>query len=157
MERAKRDSFRLPDEMWHRLEVLLPKRPRRNRRKGGRPRLDVRRVADAIFYVLRTGIQWKALPREMGSGSSAHRYFQQWEKAGVFGQLWAMGLLEYDDRKGIQWKWQSMDGAMGKAPLGGEKNRAKSDRSRQRWQQALAAGGRSRRTPRHHDRGRQCS
>lgn len=148
MERRRKDPFRLPDEMWHRLEVLLPRR-RRNRRKGGRPPLDERRIADAIFYVLRTGIPWKALPRELGSGSSAHRYFQRWAKAGVFEQLWAMGLLEYDDRKGIQWKWQSMDGAMGKAPLGGEKKRAKSDRSRQGWQQALAACGRSRRTPRH--------
>lgn len=121
------DSFRLPEEMWARLEALLPKRRRRNRKKGGRPSLDPRRVADAIFYILRTGMQWKALPRELGSGSSAHRYFQHWQKAGIFEELWAIGLLEYDDRKKIQWSWQSMDGAMGKAPLGGEKNRAQSD------------------------------
>ena len=121
------ESFRLPEEMWVRLEALLPKRRRRNRKKGGRPALERRRVADAIFYILRTGMQWKALPRELGSGSSTHRYFQQWQRAGVFEQLWAIGLLEYDDRKKIQWTWQSMDGAMGKAPLGGEKNRAQSD------------------------------
>ena len=137
----KKGSFRLPEEMWERLEALLPTRPRRNRRKGGRPPLDRRRVADAIFYVLRTGIQWKALPGELGSASSAHRYFQQWQQAGVFEQLWASGLLEYDDRQRIEWKWQSMDGAMVKAPLGGGKNRAKSDRSGERGHQALAAGG----------------
>jgi putative transposase len=117
----RKDSFRLPDPMWERLEALLPKQRRRNQRKGGRPPLNRRRVADAIFYLLRTGIQWKALPRELGSGSSAHRYFQQWQQAGVFEELWAVGLLEYDDCQHIQWKWQSMDGAMVKAPLGGGK------------------------------------
>lgn len=129
MERTGRsdDAFRMPDALWAQLEVLLPKRRGRKRNKGGRPPLDPRRVADAIFYILRTGMQWKALPRELGSGSSAHRYFQQWQRAGVFETLWAVGLLHYDARKQIQWTWQSMDGAMGKAPLGGEKNRPQSD------------------------------
>jgi len=133
------DRFRLPEEMWVRLEGLLPKGPRRNRRKGGRPPLDGRRMADAIFYVLRTGIQWKALPRELGSGSSAHRYFQQWQRAGVFERLWASGLLEYDERQHIRWSWQSLDGAMVKAPLGGEKDRPQSHGPRQRRHQTLRA------------------
>ena len=90
----RRGSFRVPGGMWERLEAPLPTRPRRNRRKGGRPPLNRRRVTDAISYVLRTGIQWKALPRELGFASSAHRYFQQWQQAGVFEQLWASGLLE---------------------------------------------------------------
>jgi putative transposase len=41
-------------------------------------------------------------------------------KAGVFGGLWERCLLIYDEQVGIQWTWQSMDGAMTKAPLGGE-------------------------------------
>ena len=123
MERTRKsdESFRLPAALWAQLEVLLPQPRRGERKKGGRPPLAPRRVADAIFYILRTGIQWKALPRELGSGSSAHRYFQRWQQAGVFKTLWAVGLLHYDERKQIQWTWQSMDGAMGKAPLGGEK------------------------------------
>jgi transposase len=132
-------QWRIPDEMWERMEMLLPK-PRRSR-KGGRPRLPLRQVADGIFYVLRTGCQWKAAPREFGSGSSLHRYFQAWTKRGVFRQLWKWSLLEYDDLKGIQWDWQSMDGAMTKSPLGGEKNREKPDRPGQARRQALAAGG----------------
>ena len=124
-------QWRLPDELWERMKMLLPK-PRRSR-KGGRPRLPFRQVADGIFYVLRTGCQWKAVPREFGSGSSLHRYFQAWTKRGVFRQLWKWALLEYDDLKGIQWKWQSMDGAMTKSPLGGKKNREKPDRSSQTW------------------------
>jgi transposase len=139
-------QWRIPDELWERMEMLLPK-PRRSR-KGGRPRLDFRRVADGIFYVLRTGCQWKAAPREFGSGSTLHRYFQDWTERGIFLQLWKWSLLEYDDLKGIQWEWQSMDGAMTKSPLGGEKNREKPDRSGQAGRQTVAA----RRWRRHSDR-----
>jgi transposase len=78
-------SWRIPDELWQKMEPLLPKR--RRSRKGGRPRLPYRQVADGIFYVLRTGCQWKAAPAEFGSGSSLHRYFQAWVKRGVFKKL----------------------------------------------------------------------
>ncbi len=67
-------AWRLPDELWERLEPLLPKYVPSP--KGGKPRLALRRVADGIFYVLRTGCQWKAAPREFGSASALHRYFQ---------------------------------------------------------------------------------
>ena len=113
--------FSISDELWERLEPLLP-RPRRVAKwRGGRPRLDPRVVADAIFFVLRTGCQWNALSAETHgcSGSSAHRYFQHWEKRGVFRKFWEAGLLEYDEVSGIEWDFQSMDGAMTKAPLGG--------------------------------------
>jgi transposase len=73
-----------------------------------------------ILYVLRTGCQWNAVPREYGSGKTLHRYFQRWRRAGVFKRMWQQGLLEYDEVKGIDWKWQAADGAVTKAPLGGE-------------------------------------
>jgi transposase len=85
-----------------------------------------RNVMDGIFYVLRTGCQWKAMPPEFGSGSAIHSYFQLLVKKKVFTKLWKLALQEYDDLIGIDWEWQSMDGAMSKAPLGGEKNRAQS-------------------------------
>ncbi|GHV42231.1 hypothetical protein FACS189490_10760 [Clostridia bacterium] len=50
-----------------------------------------------IFYVLRTGCQWDALPREYGSSSAVHRYFQEWGKAGVFEKVWAAGLERFDE------------------------------------------------------------
>jgi transposase len=78
---------------------------------------------------LRTGCQWNALnATDICTSSSAHPRFQEWSKAGVFTRLWESGLEEYDELKGIKWDWQALDGAMTKAPLGGEKNRAKSDR-----------------------------
>ena len=72
------------------------------------------------MYVLRTGCQWKALPKErFGSASAVHKRFLEWEKAGFFESLWKAGLAEYDDMEGIAWRWQSVDGAMGKARFGG--------------------------------------
>ena len=79
------EAWRLPDELWQRIEPLLPKR--RRSRKGGRPPLPYRQVLDGIFYVLRTGCQWKAAPPEFGSGSSLHRYFQKLAKRGLFKKL----------------------------------------------------------------------
>ena len=85
---------------------------------------------DAIFFVLRTGCQWNAL-KETGlcSSSAAHRRFQEWTEAGVFLGLWQSGLVAYDALKGIDWEWLAMDGAMTKAPLGGEQGGQASHRS----------------------------
>jgi transposase len=94
---------------------------------GGRPRAELRKTMDGIFYVLRTGCQWKAAPAEFGSGSTLHRYFQEWTRRGVFRKLWKYLLRRYDQLRGIQWQWQSLDGSTTKAPLGGEKNREKPD------------------------------
>ncbi len=80
--------------------------------------MDPSKVLEAIVYVLRTGCQWKALPRsEFGSASSVHKYFLEWKKKGVFVKLWRKGLAEYDEMGGIAWSWQSIDGAMVKAPM----------------------------------------
>ena len=70
-----------PDSLWERLEPLLPKY--KITPEGGRPRLPLRNVANGIFYVLLTGCQWKAMPREFGSASAIHGYFQEWVQAGV--------------------------------------------------------------------------
>jgi putative transposase len=78
---------------------------------------------DGIFYVLRTGCQWKALPKGFAAPSTVHLRFQQWRAAGVFERLWQEGLMEYDASHGLDWEWQAMDGAMTKAPLGGKGNR----------------------------------
>ena len=111
------DGWRIPEDLWTRIQPLLPaKAPHPH---GGRPWKSDRQLLDGIFYVLRTGCQWKALPREFGAASTVHDRFQLWRKAGVFERLWRQGLLEYDALEGIDWEWQSMDGAMTKAPLGG--------------------------------------
>jgi putative transposase len=112
------EAWRIPDELWQHIQSLLPKY--RKSRKGGRPRLNLRKVMDGIFYVARTGCQWKALPPEFGSASAVHDYFQEWTRRGIFRRLWRTGLQIYDELKGIDWEWQAIDGAMSKAPLGGQ-------------------------------------
>lgn len=119
-------SWEVSDEFWLKVEPLIPA-PKRDktreykRRKGaGRKPMDYRKVFEAVVYVLRTGIQWKALPKEFGSSSGVHRYFQKWEAAGLFRKLWKKGLAEYDEMEGIAWSWQRIDGAMTKAPTAKE-------------------------------------
>jgi putative transposase len=68
-----------------------------------------RQAFAAIVYVLRTGMQWNALPRELGASSTVHDRFQEWEKAGFFKALWQAGLEAYDEVQGIQWEWQAVD------------------------------------------------
>jgi transposase len=102
-----------------------------------------RKTFEGIVFVLRTGCQWKALPKErFGSASSVHKYFREWLKAGFFLHLWRAGLAEYDDMEGVAWKWQSIDGSMVKAPLAQESvGRNPTDRGK-KWKQAACAGGR---------------
>jgi transposase len=105
--------------------------------------MQARQVFSAIVYVLRTGCQWKALPREFGSASSVHAHFQRWQKAGLFLRLWQAGLAEYNEMEGIAWKWQSVDGAMGKAPLAQECVGANPTDRGKKWAQAKSSGRRA--------------
>lgn len=145
----------IPDDLWDCIEPVLP--DYKPSCKGGRPRLPLRKVVCGILYVLRIGCQWKAMPREFGSGSAIHAYFQEWVELDVFAELWQLALMVYDDLKGIDWKWQSMDGAMAKSPLGGEKNREKPDRPWQTGRQAIDRHRRTWRAAGRRCRRRQCA
>lgn len=138
----KKNRYRVSDELWEKIEPLLPEHPNTHRYGGGRPRVPHRKAMDGIFFVLRTGCQWNAL-NDTGicSSSTAHSRFQEWTAAGVFRKLWSRSLQEYDELKGIDWSWQSMDGAMTKAPLGGKKNRPEPHGPRQRRRQTKLADG----------------
>jgi transposase len=98
---SRNKHWELPIEIWDVMEGLLPKNDN-DPQKGGRPPVNLFRVAKGIFYVLSTGIQWKALPSEYGSASTVHRYFQKWTKHGVFSSLWREGLIEYDEEKKLK-------------------------------------------------------
>lgn len=108
--------FRVPDEIWERIEPLIPERVNTHRFGGGRPRVPDRVILDGIFFVLRTGCQWRALDATgICSGSTAHDRFQEWREAGFFDALWEQALRDYDEEVGIDWSWLSIDGSMGKA------------------------------------------
>src|SRR6266567_8499620 len=72
----------ISDEQWALIEPLIPVYP------GGRPRkTDLRDVVDAIFYVLRTGCQWRYLPKDFPPKSTAWRYFDEWRHNGTLEQV----------------------------------------------------------------------
>src|SRR5580693_6871999 len=69
--------FDLTDEEWALLEPWLP-----TRRKSAR--VDDRRVLNAIFYVLRTGMPWRDLPERYGPYTTAYNRFNRWSARGVW-------------------------------------------------------------------------
>ena len=94
----KHTITKIPDELWDEIVSVLPKEKPEN--AVGRPIVPFRKVMDGIMYVLRTGCQWKMLPREYGSGSTCHRRFQKGVRLDVFKRMWIRLLKIYDSKKG---------------------------------------------------------
>ena len=115
-------AWTVSDEFWEAVKGYIPQHARDPSKEykravgGGRKPPDKRKILEDILYVLRTGCQWKSIPQ----GSNVHRYFQEWTAAGFFKAIWVAGLMEYDELKGLDWEWQSIDGCMTKAPLARE-------------------------------------
>ena len=84
------DQFCLPDMILERMQNFLPKH--RKSRKGGRPRKDLRRVADANFYRMRTGCQWKAVPPSLCPGKHSLQLLQATGRQSSFSAALEAGL-----------------------------------------------------------------
>jgi putative transposase len=108
----------VPDELWNNFVVptLQELDPEPD---TGRPRIDQRKALDGIIYQMRSGCQWNHLPKDFGDDASIHRTLQRWIKRGVLERTWAKLVEICDELGGVDWKWQSADGAMGKARFGG--------------------------------------
>jgi putative transposase len=120
----KVDYFRLPRPLWRKLKKHLPKKRNKSKKQGGRPRVSDRAVANAMWYVLWSGCQWKAIHREWFGVSSSvvHERFQRWRQMGIFEKLMKWMVEHYAKQSGgISWKWQAMDSKNSPAPLGGQK------------------------------------
>src|SRR5246500_2045794 len=73
----------LNDAAWAWITPYLPAA-----RSGGRPRTtDLRAVLNAIFYLLRTGCQWRLLPCEFPPWGTVYHYFRAWQNSGVWVHL----------------------------------------------------------------------
>ena len=108
---------RIPDELWDEIKKVMPKE--KSSKTVGRPIIPYRKVLDGILYILRTGCQWKMLPKEHSSGSTCHRRFQEWNGMDIFKNIWIKLVKIYDEMIGINWAWQSIDSISIKSPLGG--------------------------------------
>ena len=84
---ADRHGLRYPSDLtdaeWALIEPMIPPS-----RRGGRPRhVNVRAVLNAICYVLWTGCEWKALPKDLPPKSTAHYYFMLWDWDGTLARI----------------------------------------------------------------------
>ena len=112
----------MPDELWQRIEPLLPVRPRRFR-SPGRSRLPDRQVQCGILFVLHTGIQWEFLPQELGfgSGMTCWRRLAEWNAAGVWQQLHELLLAELHATGQLDWSRAVIDSSHVRAARRGPK------------------------------------
>ncbi|GHE69702.1 hypothetical protein GCM10017771_93490 [Streptomyces capitiformicae] len=110
----------MSDELWDRLESLLPRRGRRLRYPSRKPLPD-RKVLCGILYVLHTGIQWEYLPQELGFGSvmTCWRRLRDWNEAGVWQRLHEVLLAELKAAAKLDWSGCVVDSSHVKAPKGG--------------------------------------
>ena len=77
---ARTKPWALSEEVWERAQPLMP--AQKPHPKGGRPPCDDRQMLGAMLYVLRTGIQWNALPREIGASTTVYDRFRAWDTMG---------------------------------------------------------------------------
>ena len=126
MARQKRKVKPLPtiwevsDELWNCIQPILEELDPISH--TGRPRIDQRAALNGIIYQMRSGCQWNHLPRQFGDDASVHRTFQRWVQKGVLERLWASLVEDCGELGSVEWRWQSADGAMGKARFGGPKS-----------------------------------
>lgn len=114
----------LPDDLWKRLEPLIPK-PKENRHVqfAGRKPADPRRVLTEILFVLRTGIPWRWLPAtsDFPCGQTCRRRLRQWHQAGIWQGIFETLLAELQTTHKIDWYRALVDSASVRAPCGGAK------------------------------------
>ena len=97
---ADRRGLRYPSDLTD-AEWALVRPMIRPAKRGGRPRtVDIREVLNAIFYVLSTGCQWPALPKDLPPKSTVWDYFSLWEWDGTIERIHHALYLAERERAG---------------------------------------------------------
>ncbi len=106
----------LPDEVWVKVEPLLPARSEEAR--TGRPPLPDRDALKGILFVLKTGIAWQQLPRELGCGCgmTCLRRLRDWQRAGVWDRVQEALARGLKQSHRIDWSRVRQDTGEGMAP-----------------------------------------
>ena len=103
----------IPDILWDRISKLIPEKES----KIGRPPMCPRKALNAILFIIKTGIQWHCLPREMGATSTVHGKFRHWVKLGIFSNIMGMAVDYYKAHHGEGDGWHASDTSSSKAPF----------------------------------------
>ena len=120
--------------MWAAVEPLLPGEP--DKPKGGRPRVPDRNALRGIVFVLRSGIPWEMLPREVFgcSGMTCWRRLRDWQVAGVWDRLHRALLERLHRANELDWSRAALDSQSTAAKRGalrrGRTRRAEAGRGR---------------------------
>jgi transposase len=111
------------DELWNRVEPLIPKPKRKNRhvQYAGRKPVDDRAAFEAIVFALKTGVPWRYLPATQiwPSGMTCWRRLMKWHRAGVWKRLLESVLIELQAQGKIDWSRAVVDASFVRAPGGG--------------------------------------
>ena len=129
----------LTDELWDAVRPLLP--PHRPRPRGGRPPVDDRVALAGILFVLKTGIGWEDLPREIGcSGMTCWRGLRDWQAAGVWDALHRLLLDRLRGAERIDFSRACWSTAAPCGPFWGATDRPEPDGPPQARQQTSRCG-----------------
>jgi len=107
----------LTNEQWQRIAKFIPK-PKAQPGKSGRPPQSPRDVLNGILWILRTGAQWADMPARYPPKSTCHRYFQHWNKSGVFAKILTALAQDLKKRGGIDLREGFIDGTFAPAKKG---------------------------------------
>ena len=111
----------VPDALWSLIRPLLP--ASMPKLQGGRPHVPDRACLTGILFVLRSGIPWRMLPKQLGCGSgmTCWRRLRDWQHAGIW-DLTHFVLLNWLSRDGqIDWSRAVVDSCSVRAVFGGRK------------------------------------
>lgn len=113
----------LDDELWARIAPILPTPRRGKGHRAGRRRISDRAALTGILFVLRSGIPWRMLPREMGCGSgvTCWRRLVAWQRRGVWKRLHTVLLTELRRRGRLDLSRALVDSSSLRALRGGKK------------------------------------
>ena len=95
-KKTKRYPTDLTDEEWSRIEPLLPRAPKRGRRRG----VDLREILNAIRYMARSGGGWRMLPKDFPPWQTVYWWFRRFVRLLLFRTIHDIALMVDRERSG---------------------------------------------------------